>query len=244
MSHQVVPAATGQDEDTAHLARLGYRQELRRVLGLFDNFSIAFSYLSPMVGVYSLFVLGVGAAGPRYIWLMIPVVGCIYGLALLVTVASVDTGIVGYLTSLLNNVFGTHFNGTGHGTVLIVTVAMIAIQTMLNTFGAKVMGRVSRIGVYVETIGTFGVAIALGIVGFHHGFGFLFSSQGAEHAGSNPLGVDFGGNWLVGAALVAVLAHVYIFYGFESAGDVAEETKQASRMVPRAMRSSLLYGGI
>jgi amino acid transporter len=283
MSHQVVPAATGQDEDTAHLARLGYRQELRRVLGLFDNFSIAFSYLSPMVGVYSLFVLGVGAAGPRYIWLMIPVVGFmllvglvfgelashypvagalyqygkrtvgpgygwwvgwIYGLALLVTVASVDTGIVGYLTSLLNNVFGTHFNGTGHGTILIVTVAMIAIQTMLNTFGAKVMGRVSRIGVYVETIGTFGVAIALGIVGFHHGFGFLFSSQGAEHAGSNPLGVDFGGNWLVGAALVAVLAHVYIFYGFESAGDVAEETKQASRMVPRAMRSSLLYGGI
>src|ERR1700730_10371117 len=73
MSQQVVPAAT--DEDTAHLARLGYRQELRRVLGLFDNFSIAFSYLSPMVGVYSLFVLGVGAAGPRYIWLMIPVVG-------------------------------------------------------------------------------------------------------------------------------------------------------------------------
>jgi amino acid transporter len=283
MSHQVVPAATGQDEDTAHLARLGYRQELRRVLGLFDNFSIAFSYLSPMVGVYSLFVLGVGAAGPRYIWLMIPVVGFmllvglvfgelashypvagalyqygkrtvgpgygwwvgwIYGLALLVTVASVDTGIVGYLTSLLNNVFGTHFDGTSHSTILIVTVAMIAVQTVLNTFGAKVMGRVSRIGVYVETIGTFGVAIALGIVGFHHGFGFLFSSQGAEHAGSNPLGVDFGGNWLFGAALVAVLAHVYIFYGFESAGDVAEETKQASRTVPRAMRSSLLYGGI
>jgi amino acid transporter len=43
---------------------------------------------------------------------------------------------------------------------------------------------------------------------------------------------------------VAVLAHVYIFYGFESAGDVAEETKEASRTVPRAMRSALLYGGV
>ena len=40
------------------------------MLSLFDNFSVAFSYLSPMVGVYSLFVLGVGAGGPRYIWLM------------------------------------------------------------------------------------------------------------------------------------------------------------------------------
>ena len=29
-----------------------------------------------MVGIYSLFVLGVGAGGPRYIWLMlIPVIG-------------------------------------------------------------------------------------------------------------------------------------------------------------------------
>jgi len=60
--------------DHNRLADLGYRQELSRVLSLFDNFSISFSYLSPMVGVYSLFVLGVGAGGPRYLWLMLPVV--------------------------------------------------------------------------------------------------------------------------------------------------------------------------
>jgi amino acid transporter len=56
--------------------------------------------------------------------------------------------------------------------------------------------------------------------------------------------MDFHGNWLTGAALVAILAHVYIFYGFESAGDIAEETKDASRQVPRAMRSALIYGGV
>ena len=274
---------TTAHDDAAHLERLGYHQELRRVLGLFDNFSVAFSYLSPMVGVYSLFVLGVGTAGPRYLWLMIPVVGFmllvalvfgelashypiagalyqygkwsvgprygwwvgwIYGLALLVTVASVDTGVVSYFTSLLNNLFGTHIDGTKHGTILAVTIVLILIQTLMNTVGAKLMGRISRLGVIVETIGTFGVAIALAVVGFHHGFGFLFSSQGAEHAGGNPLGVDFGGNWLTGAALVAILAHAYIFYGFESAGDIAEETKSASRTVPRAMRSALLYGGV
>lgn len=271
------------DEDAAHLNRLGYSQELHRKLGLFDNFSISFSYLSPMVGVYSLFALGIGAAGPRYLWLMLPVmafmflvalvfgelashypiagalyqygkrnvgagygwwVGWIYGLALLVTVASADTGIVGYLTALVNNVFHTHLDGTSHGTILLITVGMILVQTILNTFGAQVMGRVSRIGVYVETIGTFGVAIALGIAGFHHGLGFLFSTQGSQNMDTNPFGVNFGGNWLTGAALVAVLAHVYVMYGFEAAGDVAEETKQASKMVPKAMRSSLLYGGV
>jgi len=41
-----------------------------------------------------------------------------------------------------------------------------------------------------------------------------------------------------------VLAPVYIFYGFESAGDIAEETKDASRQIPRAMRAALIWGGI
>ena len=269
--------------DDRRLTDLGYRQELSRVLSLFDNFSISFSYLSPMVGVYSLFVLGVGAAGPRYIWLMLPVVagmflvalvfgelgshypvagalyqygkysvgpafgwwvGWIYGIALLVTVASVDTGVVPYIADLINQWFNTSLDPTSHGTILLFTLLMILLQTALNTVGAKVLGRVARIGVYVETIGTFGVAIALGIVGFNHGFSFLFSTEGAETATTNSLQVNFGGSWWAGAALVAILAHVYIFYGFEAAGDVAEETVDASRQVPRAMRSALLYGGI
>ena len=57
------------DDDDARLASLGYRPQLHRVLGLFSNFSVAFTYLSPMVGIYSLFVLGLGTGGPAYIWL-------------------------------------------------------------------------------------------------------------------------------------------------------------------------------
>lgn len=269
------------ENDAAHLKRLGVAPELHRVLSHFDNFSISFAYISPMVGIYSLFALGIGAAGPAYIWLMFPVlffmllvalvfgelashypiagalyqygrrsvgpaygwwVGWIYGLALLVSVASVATGIVGYFAALINNLFSTHIDPTNHGTILILSVALISAVTILNTVGAKVMGRVARMGVYVETLGTIGVASALAMAGFHHGFGFLFTTNGAQHLSTNPLGVDFGGHWLAGAALIAVLAHAYVFYGFEAAGDVAEETKQASRMVPKAMRSSLLFG--
>jgi amino acid transporter len=265
-----------KQSDEQRVESLGYTPELSRVLGLFDNFSVAFSYLSPMVGIYSLFALGVGTGGPRYLWLMLLVamvfgelgshyplagalyqygkysvgpgygwwVGWIYGIALLVTVASVDTGVVGYFAAFINNIFGTHMDGNKHSTILYVTVGLILIQTFLNIVGAKVMGQIARLGVYVESIGTFGVAIALAIHGFHHGFSFLFTTQGAENAKTNLFGVNFGGHWLTGAALVAILAHSYIFYGFESAGDIAEETKDASRQVPRAMRSSLLYGGL
>jgi amino acid transporter len=158
-------------------------------------------------------------------------------------VASVDTGVVSYVAALTHNWFGWNLDPTSHGTILVVVLILLAIQTGLNITGAKVMGRVAQFGVYVEILGTFGIALILLIHGFHHGLGFLFSTQGVEHAATNPLKLDFHGSWL-GAALVAVLAPVYIFYGFESAGDISEETKDAGRSVPRAMRLALIWGGI
>ena len=124
------------------------------MLGLFANFSVAFTYLSPMVGIYSLFVLGVGdrrpgvrladldpgrrdaassrwssaswpattrsparststrkfSVGPGYGWF----VGWFYGIALLVTVAAVDTGVVGYVAALTHNWFGWNLDPADH----------------------------------------------------------------------------------------------------------------------------------
>lgn len=274
------PAAA---RDGDRLGALGYRQELSRVLSLFDNFSVAFSYLSPMVGIYSLYTLGLATGGPRYIWTLPVVVGgmmlvalvfgelaseyplsgalyqygkfsvgarygwyigWIYGFALLATVASVDSGAVGYVASLSNIWFKTHLDPASHLVIFAIAGGIIVLSAILNSVGAKIMGHVARFGVYVETIGTFGVFAALAIFGFHHGLDFIFTSQGVEHLKTNPLGLNFGGNWWTGAALVAVLANVYIFYGFESAGDISEETLDAQRQVPRAMRNALFYGGI
>ena len=273
---------TGTVSEDARLESLGYKPQLNRVLGFFANFAVAFTYLSPMVGIYSLFLLGVAVGGPAYLWLtIIPVVGMLfvalvfgelashypvagalyqyskfsvgsgygwfvgwfYGIALLVTVASVDTGVVPYVTSLAHNWFGTNWNPAHHSTILIITLVLLAIQTMLNITGARVMGNIAKFGVGVEILGTFGIAIILAIHGFHHGLGFLFSTQGVQHASSNVYGVSFGGSWAA-AALVAVLAPVYIFYGFESAGDIAEETKDAGRQIPKSMRWALIWGGI
>jgi amino acid transporter len=283
VARSVRPGSGQHDHDDHRLESLGYRPQLNRVLGLFANFAVAFTYLSPMVGIYSLFALGVGTGGPVYIWLTwLPVagmllvalvfgelashypiagalyqyskfsvgprygwfVGWFYGIALLITVASVDTGVVLYLTALTHNWFGWNLDYTDHLTILVITVILLLIQTTLNVTGARVMGRVAQFGVYVEILGTFGIAIILGIHGFHHGLGYLFSTQGVQHVASNPLGLDFGGSWFPGALLVAVLAPVYIFYGFESAGDISEETKDAGRQVPRSMRMALIWGGI
>ena len=270
--------------DADRLNALGYRQELSRVLSLFDNFSVAFSYLSPMVGIYSLYTLGLGTGGPRYIW-TIPVVvggmllvalvfgelsseyplsgalyqygkytvgrrygwfiGWIYGFALLATVASGGLRRGRVRRCAFQRVVQEHaLDPSNHVVIFAIAGGIIVLSAILNSVGAKIMGHVARFGVYVETIGTFGVFLALAAAGFHQSFAFVFSSQGVEHLKTNPLGIDFGGNWWTGAALVAILANVYIFYGFESAGDISEETLDAQRQVPRAMRNALLYGGI
>ena len=281
MSHADQQSSASADD--ARLESLGYQPQLNRVLGFFSNFSVGFTYLSPMVGIYSLFLLGLGTGGPAYIWLnLIPIagmllvalvfgelashypvagalyqytkfsvgpaygwfVGWFYGLALFITVAAVDTGVVLYFSTLCNNWFNTSLDPTDHLTILIITVALLAIQTTLNITGASVMAKVAQFGVYIEIIGTFGIALILAIHGFHHGLGFLFKTDGVENVDQNPLGLDFGGNWLFGAAIIAVLAPVYIYYGFESCGDIAEETKDASRQIPRAMRHTVIWGGV
>jgi len=112
-----------------------------------------------------------------------------------------------------------------------------------GVFVSGVADNVVKFAAAIPSQSVIGIAIVLAIHGFHHGFGFLTSTQNVQHAKSNPLGLDFGGSWIA-AALVAVLAPVYIFYGFESAGDISEETKNAGRQVPRAMRLALIWGGI
>lgn len=274
--------ATGHGDDTS-LESFGYRQELRRSLSFFSNFGVAFCYLSPVVGIYSLFALGVGTGGPRYIW-TIPVVvagqllvslvfaelassyplagalyqwsrhvlgrsygwwvGWIYAWALIITVASVDTGITSYVITLVNNWFGTAFNPASPNVILVCTVVLILLQATINIVGVNFTALIARGGVWVEVLGTFGVAILLAVAGFHHGAGYLNSTAGTTRVAANPFGVSFGGNWFTGAAFIAVLANVYIFYGFESAGDIAEEVVDARRRVPRAMVTTMVVGGI
>jgi len=269
--------------DSDSLTSFGYKQELRRSLSFFSNFGVAFTYLSPVVGIYSLFTLGVGTGGPRYIW-TIPVVvagqllvslvfaelgssyplagalyqwsrrllgpsygwwvGWIYAWALIITVASVDTGITSYVVTLINRWFGTTFTTASANVILICTVVLIAIQAAINIVGVNYTAFIARVGVWIEILGTFGVFVVLAVAGFHHSAGYLNSTAGTTRLKTNPFGANFGGSWFLGSAVIAVLANVYIFYGFESAGDIAEEVVDARRRVPRAMVTTMIVGGI
>src|SRR5207237_10333984 len=62
--------AAPDTDDATQLEQFGYKQELKRALNLFDNFAVAFCYISPVFRFYSLFVLGMSPGVLRYLWLL------------------------------------------------------------------------------------------------------------------------------------------------------------------------------
>ena len=58
--------AAGSDDE--QLAALGYTGEFERGMGLWSNMALGFTYLSPLVGVYSLFAYSLSIGGPPAIW--------------------------------------------------------------------------------------------------------------------------------------------------------------------------------
>jgi len=59
-------------QDGNHLAVLGYEQSFDRSMSLWANFALGFTYLSPLVGVYSLFAISMATGGPPSIfWIFI-----------------------------------------------------------------------------------------------------------------------------------------------------------------------------
>jgi amino acid transporter len=250
--------------DAAQLASFGYKQQLTRALGLWSNFSLGFTYLSPVVGVYTLFAFGLATAGPAFIW-TIPIVvagqmlvvltfgeiasqypiaggiyqwckqllgdryawfaGWFYIWALLVTIASVAFGAVPYVGAL----FG--FTVTS-GNTKVVAILILVLAAAINLSGVKNLARIAVFGVIAEILGTIVFGIIFLAKEHHHGVGAIFHTAGA------------GSGAYVGAFLAAGLFSVWIFYGFEACGDVAEEVVNPSRRIPKAMQLTLWVGGI
>jgi urea carboxylase system permease len=63
------PARGSQEAaDARDLAGFGYKQELKRVLGVYSSFAVAFSYISPSTGIFTLYALGLGTGGAFFFW--------------------------------------------------------------------------------------------------------------------------------------------------------------------------------
>ncbi len=100
--------------------------------------------------------------------------------------------------------------------------------------GVRIISRVNNIGVIAELIGAVGLILLL-IINIKHGPSVLFKTDGTG------TGHDWG---YFGALLVGAIMPLYVMYGFDTAGSLAEETADPRRTAPRALIRALLTAGI
>jgi urea carboxylase system permease len=116
----------------------------------------------------------------------------------------------------------------------ILGAIMIALTTIVNLLGVRIISRVNNIGVIAELIGAVGLILLL-IINTKHGPSVLFETDGTE------AGHDWG---YFGALLLGAIMPLYVMYGFDSAGSLAEETADPRRTAPKALLRALLTAGV
>ena len=259
-------ASTDQHrQDSADLAQFGYKQELRRSLGTGSSFAVAFSYISPSTGIFTLFALGLVTIGGVFIWTW-PVValgqfiialnfaevsshypvagsvfqwtkylasrsyswftGWIYLFAGIITVSAVVATLPLALIPALNGLGWHSLNPASLGTQEIVALITLAVITVLNIYGVRLVAIINNTGVVFEILGMFVFALVLLAFHNHQGIHVVTDSGGVPVKAST--------------FLAAMFMSLFVIYGFDTASTLAEETRDPRRAAPKAVLYSVI----
>lgn len=251
--------------DAGELAEYGYQQELKRTLSAWAVFAIGFATISPVVGIYAVVQLGFVFAGPAWIWAVVvaflgqllvatvyaelssqfPMTGGVYQwvrrlggprlgwlvgwIYLASAIASLTT--VAYLgASWLHMLFSDRpLSPTTH---VLLGVLFVAVALGINLLGVNPVKHFLNAGILAEGVASIAVSAFLLLFAHHNGFGILFETLGAEAAS--------GGSVLAGFLTCLAVAG-WAFLGFDATTQVAEETEQPRRSVPRALLRAYLF---
>jgi len=265
MSSETQAASSGQERDSEDLARFGYSQELKRSLGLFSSFAVAFSYISPSTGIFTLFALGLTTLGGVFIWTW-PVVALGQFIVAL-NFAEVSShypvaGSVFQWTKFLANRTYSWFTGwiylfAGILTVTAVVATLpLALIPALNGLGWHSLNAASLNTNLVIALITLVVITVLNIYGVRlvsiiNNTGVVFEILGMfvfalvlmafhNHQGfsvvTNSVGIPVNGSTF----LAAMFMSLFVIYGFDTASTLAEETRDPRREAPKAVLASII----
>jgi urea carboxylase system permease len=120
---------------------------------------------------------------------------------------------------------------TGATNAVLLGTILIALTTLINALGIRIMARINSIGVTLELIGVVAL-VALLFAHAKRGPGAVLHHTGAPH-----------GSYF-GLFIVSALMAAYVMVGFDSAGEVSEETREPRKTAPRAIIGALTASGI
>ncbi len=263
------PDVSSHDRDSADLARFGYRQELKRSLGTFSSFAVAFSYISPSTGIFTLFALGLVTIGGVFIWTWPIVALGQFIIALNFAEVSSHFPLAGsvfqwskYLAGRAYSWFtGWIYLFAGIITVTAVVATLpIALVPALNGLGWHGLGVgndttqlhtslvVALITLVVITVlNIYGVKL----VAIINNTGVLFEILGMfvfalilmafhDHQGFHVVTNSAGLSVKPSTFLAAMFMSLFVIYGFDTASTLSEETRDPRRAAPKAVLFSVV----
>jgi urea carboxylase system permease len=120
----------------------------------------------------------------------------------------------------------------GATNAVVLGALLIALTTTISAVGVRAMSTINSVGVCIELAGV----VALVILLFTHaerGPGAVLHQTGAAPGGA-----------YIGAFIVSALMAAYVMVGFDSAGELSEETRAPRRTAPRAIITALAVSAI
>jgi amino acid transporter len=252
-----------ESRDEADLARFGYKQELKRSLGVFSSFAVAFSYISPSTGIFALFFIGLTTVGGVFIWSW-PIVA-IGQLMVALGWAELSShypvaGSVFQWTKYLAGKTYSWFAGWIYLFAGILTVASvcatlpIALIPAFNNVGWNLSSSLNNQRwiavitlVAITVMNIFGVRL----VALVNNTGVLFEILGMvvfafvvalfhHHQSAGVIFHTGGTSLTAGTFLVAMFMSLYVIYGFDTASTLAEETRSPRTEAPKAVIASVI----
>jgi amino acid transporter len=273
MSAEQQATADQQQSDSADLAQYGYKQELKRSLGLGSVWAVAFSYISPSTGIFTLFALGLTTLGGAFIWTW-PVVALGQFIVALnfaeVTSHYPIAGSVFQWTKYLANRTYSWFNGwiylfAGILTITAVVATLpLALIPALNGLGWHSLNAASLHTQLVVALITLIVITVLNIYGVRlvaiiNNTGVVFEILGMfvfalvllafhNHQGLHVVTNSGGVSVTAGTFLAAMFMSLFVIYGFDTASTLAEETRNPRSAAPKAVLyaviGAFIIGGV
>ncbi len=222
-----VVTVTQQDDD-AQLDRYGYRQQFVRSLRHFESFAVAFSFISITTGIFTTYGFALATGGPRSIWTWLIVAAGQALVALVYGALAARVPLSGYSYQWASRLANVHV-GWWLGWM---SFAFLSIVTVSVDYGLIQVAFQPLIGeAYTPT----SLLIVVAAVRSQGHWSNLTSTGVVPHAGYYA--------WL-GPFMLATLLGAYTIVGFESASNLAEETFEPHRTIPKAMIRAVLASGV
>lgn len=271
MAEQTKPVQ-GFSTETEQLKALGYEQQFDRKMGFWPNFALGFLYLSPLVGVFSMFAPGVSTGGPLSIyWLLIVGAGqflvtLVFGE--IVAQYPLAGGLYQWGRRLWNGRYAWVLSWIYLFAVIIAlttaalfspnfVIALFADTDSLSTPASPLAQALISGGMIlvclllnlggtktISQIAKVGLVAELGGVILVGLYLLLFNRHQPFSVLFDTLGAGSGGGGYVWAFLGSAIVGLITCYGFEACGEVAEEVPNPGRRIPFAMQMTVAVGSI